>query len=122
MMVNEVERGFYNAGCSAPCLANLLASSFLTILVWAPTLRMVILWWEFFLILFTTWVMRSFLWLYWDFGFFMWLRRYILLRLSMNINVSIGSVSVCFMAIKSVYNYALRILGYSSTQASDIDL
>ena len=35
-----------------------------------------------------------------------------LLRLSMNMNVSIGSVLVCSPAIKSVCNYASRILGY----------
>ena len=35
-----------------------------------------------------------------------------LLRLCVNMNVSIGSVLVCSTMIMSAYNYALRILEY----------
>jgi hypothetical protein len=42
----------------------------------------------------------------------MWLRqRYALLRLSMNMNVSVGSILLCSAAMRSVCNSALRILG-----------
>ena len=34
-----------------------------------------------------------------------------LFRLSMNTNVSMGSILVCFAAIKSVYSSTLRMLG-----------
>ena len=47
MMANEVERVVTMWGCFAPCLANLLASSFPTTLVWALTSHMVILLWVF---------------------------------------------------------------------------
>ena len=40
-----------------------------------------------------------------------------ILRLFINMNVSIGSILVCFVAIKSAYNYALRILGYPGRRA-----
>lgn len=43
LITNEVVRGFYNAGCCAPCLAILSASSFPMMFVWALTLPMVIL-------------------------------------------------------------------------------
>ena len=48
LMSNEVERSFYNAWLFCPCLANVLASLFPTMFVWALTLRMMILWWEVF--------------------------------------------------------------------------
>ena len=37
-----------------------------------------------------------------------------LFRLSMNMNVYVGSILVCFVVIRSVYNYAMKILGYPS--------
>ena len=53
--------------------------------------------------------------LYWEAGFLMWLRRrYILLRLYVKTNLSVGSVLMCSMAMRSAYNSALRILGYMS--------
>ena len=73
LMADKVERGFYNARLLryAPCLANLLASSFPTMIVWALILRMVILWWEVFSI-FTSRIMRSLSrWLYWEDVFLM---------------------------------------------------
>jgi hypothetical protein len=36
-----------------------------------------------------------------------------LLRLSMNMNVYVGSVLVCFATIMSAYNFAMRIVGNS---------
>ena len=41
-----------------------------------------------------------------------------LLRLFVNMNVSVGSVLVCSAAIKSAYNYAMRILGYPGRRAT----
>ena len=86
-MVNEVERGFYNAGLFGPCLANSSASLFPTMFVWALTLRMVILWWEVFSVYIIR-VMRSLSgWLYWEDEVLMWLkRRYMMLRLFVNVN------------------------------------
>ena len=80
--------------------------------VWALTLRMVRLRWEVFSV-FTIRVMWSlFGWLYWEDGFCMWLKgRYRLLRLSVNMNVFVGSVLVCSAAMKFAYNSAMRILG-----------
>ena len=46
LMAAEVEKGFYNAGLFCSLLANLIALSILTMLVWA--LRMVMMWWEVF--------------------------------------------------------------------------
>ena len=43
MLANEVERGFYNVGLFAPCLANLSTLSLPMMCVWASTLRMVVL-------------------------------------------------------------------------------
>ena len=96
----------------APCLANLSTSLFLTMFVRALTLQMLILWWEVFSII-TIQVMRSLSRRsYWEDEFLMWLRqRYTLLRLSMNMNVSVGSILVCSAAMRSVYNSAMRILG-----------
>ena len=87
--------------------------------MWALTLHMVILWWGVFSI-FIVRVMNSLYgWLYLEDGFLIWSRRrYILLRMYVNINVSIGSILVCSTAIKIAYNYALRILGYLGTQAT----
>ena len=63
-MGNVVERGFYNARLFHLCLANLLASSFPMMFVWALTLRMVILWWESLSII-VIYIMRSvYGWLY----------------------------------------------------------
>ena len=39
-------------------------------------------------------------------------RRYMLLRLSLNRNVSVGSVLVCSTAIMSAYKSTMRTLGY----------
>jgi hypothetical protein len=51
-------------------------------------------------------------------GFLMWSRRrYMLLRLYVNMNVSVGFVLVCSVTIKSAYNYAMRILGYIGRRA-----
>ena len=51
-------------------------------------------------------------WFYWEDEFLKWLRRYTLLKLSMNMNVSFGGVLVCSTMIRSAYNFALRISGY----------
>lgn len=40
-----------------------------------------------------------------------------LLRLFMNMNVSVGFVLVCSALIKSAYNYTMRILGYLGRRA-----
>ena len=40
-----------------------------------------------------------------------------LLRLYVNMNVYVGSVLVCYVATKSAYNYAMRILGYPGRRA-----
>jgi hypothetical protein len=45
-----------------------------------------------------------------------------LLRLTMNINVFVGSILVCYVAIRSVYNYALRNIGISTKMSKNIDL
>jgi hypothetical protein len=93
-------------GYSAPCLANLLASSFPMMIVWALILRMVILWWEFFS-MFIGRIMRSlFRWMYWEDVFLMWLRRrhMLLLRLFVNTNIFVRSILVCSMAIRSACN------------------
>ena len=73
------------------------------------------LWWQVFsVILFR---------LYWEDRFLMWLRkRQMLLRLFVNINVSVGSILVCSTTIGSVYNYALRNIGISRKTCNDIDL
>ena len=84
-------------GCSPPCLANLSTSPLPTTLLWALTFWMVILWGKAFSV-FTIWVMRSLYgWLYWEDGFLMWLRkRYMLLRLSMDVNVDAGHCGVLY--------------------------
>ena len=87
--------------------------------VWAPTLWMVILWWEGFSVFIVRGIESLFGWLYLEDGFLMWLRRrYMLLRLSVYVNVSVGSVLVCSVAMKIAYNYALRILGYLGRRAT----
>ena len=64
LLTDEVERGSYNGGYFAPCLANLLALLFPTMSVWALTLQMMKLWWDVFNI-FTIQVMRRLSrWLY----------------------------------------------------------
>ena len=40
------------------------------------------------------------------------------LRLSVNMNIFVGSVLVCSVAIKSAYNFSLRILGYLGRRAT----
>jgi hypothetical protein len=59
LIVDEVERGFYKRGCFAPCLANLSATFFPSMFVWALTLRMAILWWEVFSI-FVIWAIGGY--------------------------------------------------------------
>ena len=105
--------------CSTPCLANFSTLSFPTMFVWAPTLRIVTLWWEVFSV-FIIRVMRNlFGWLYWDDGFLMWSRRrYMLLRRTVNMSVSIGNVLVCPASITSSYDYPLRGLGNPGRQAT----
>ena len=103
-------------GCYALCLANLSASSFPTMCVWALILQMVILWWDFFSVFIVQLIKSIFGWLYWEDGFLMWLRRiHMLFTLFVNTNVSVGSSLVCSMAIKSVYDHTMRILGYMGT-------
>ena len=87
--------------------------------VWALNLWMMILWWEV-LNAFTIPVMESLSWwVYWEDGFLMWMRRtYMLLRLSMNMNVSVGSVLVCCVVIRSAYTSTMRILGYPGRRAT----
>lgn len=44
--------------------------------------------------------------------------KYVLFSLFVNMNVSVGSVLVCFAVIKSAFNSSLRILGYPIRQAT----
>ena len=41
-----------------------------------------------------------------------------LYRLSMNMNISVGSILVCYVAIKFAHNSAMRILKYTSRRAT----
>lgn len=66
--------------------------------VWALTLWMVVLWWEV-CIIFMMFAMRSLSgWLYREDGFLVWLRsKYMLFRLSVDVNMFVASVLVCYM-------------------------
>jgi len=99
-------------GSSAPFLASLSASSFPVMFVWALTFLMVILC-DDCLMAFIMCVMRSLSgWLFWEEGCLMWLsRRYMMLRLSVKMNVSVVMDLVCSIANSNAYSYALSIFG-----------
>lgn len=100
-------------GSCAPCLASLFALLLPMMFAWALPFLMMILCVDFLMAPMIC-VMRSlFGWLFWKEGCWMWFCRwYMLLRLSIKMNVSVLSDVVCSMANNSACNSILKMLGY----------